>query len=106
MIREREIEAFLRKMVIKQGGLCLKFVSPAWEGAPDRIILFPGGKIFFVEVKRPGERPRPLQLKRHEELRKLGFSVYVIDGKEQVRDLIQQNGSENLQQNGSDEPVT
>ena len=99
MIREREIEAFLRKMVIKQGGLCLKFVSPAWEGAPDRIILFPGGKIFFVEVKRPGERPRPLQLKRHEELRKLGFSVYVIDGKEQVRDLIRQ-------QNGSDEPVT
>ena len=86
-------------MVIKQGGLCLKFVSPAWEGAPDRIILFPGGKIFFVEVKRPGEMPRPLQLKRHEELRKLGFSVYVIDGKEQVRDLIRQ-------QNGSDEPVT
>ena len=106
MIREREIEAFLRKMVTKQGGLCLKFVSPGWEGAPDRIILFPGGKIFFVEVKRPGERPRPLQLKRHEELRKLGFSVYVIDGKEQVRDLIQQNGTGDLQQNGSDEPVT
>ena len=94
-------------MVIKQGGLCLKFVPPGWEGAQDRIILFPGGRIFFVEVKRPGEKPRPLQLKRHEELRKLGFSVYVIDGKEQVRDLIrQQNGSENLQQNGSDEPVT
>ena len=86
-------------MVIKQGGLCLKFVSPGWEGAPDRLILFPEGRIFFVEVKRPGEKPRPLQLKRHEELRKLGFSVYVIDGKEQVRDLIRQ-------QNGSDEPVT
>lgn len=88
LIREREIEAFLRQKIKNRGGLCLKFVSPGWAGAPDRLCLLPGGKIFFVELKRPGERPRKIQLKRHEELRKLGFSVYVIDGKEYVLDLI------------------
>ncbi len=88
LIREREIEAFLRQKIKSAGGLCLKFVSPGWAGAPDRLCLLPGGKIFFVELKRPGERPRKIQLKRHEELRKLGFSVYVIDGKEYVLDLI------------------
>ena len=77
----------------------MKFISPGWEGAPDRIILLPGGRIFFVEVKRPGGRPSPLQLKRHEQLRNLGFDVFVLDGKEQVLDLIK------LQRNGSDEPV-
>ena len=70
------------------GGLCLKFVSPGWEGAPDRICLFPSGKIFFVEVKRPGAKPRPLQVKRHEELRELGFRVYVLDSKEMIPDLL------------------
>ena len=88
LIREREIEAFLRQKIKNRGGLCLKFVSPGWAGAPDRLCLLPGGKIFFVELKRPEERPRKIQLKRHEELRKLGFSVYVIDGKEYVLDLI------------------
>ena len=88
LIREREIEVFLRQKIKSAGGLCLKFVSPGWAGAPDRLCLLPGGKIFFVELKRPGERPRKIQLKRHEELRKLGFSVYVIDGKEYVLDLI------------------
>lgn len=88
MISEKDIEVFLRQKIKSAGGLCLKFVSPGWAGAPDRLCLLPGGKIFFVELKRPGERPRKIQLKRHEELRKLGFSVYVIDGKEYVLDLI------------------
>ena len=51
LIREREIEAFLRQKIKSAGGLCLKFVSPGWAGAPDRLCLLPGGKIFFVELK-------------------------------------------------------
>lgn len=88
MERERDVERSLIRSVRKAGGLCLKFISPGWSGAPDRVCLFSGGKMFFIEVKKPGERPRPLQLKRHEQLRKLGFNVYVIDGKEQIDDLI------------------
>ena len=89
-IREREVEQVLRTKVKSAGGLCLKFISPGWEGAPDRICLFPSGKIFFVEVKSPGCKPRPLQVKRHEELRKLGFHVYVLDRKELIPDLLKQ----------------
>ena len=82
MVRERDIERALVRTVRKAGGLCLKFVSPGWDGAPDRICLWPGGRIIFVELKRPGAKPRPLQVKRMEQLRQLGFDVEVIDSLE------------------------
>ncbi len=84
MILEREVEQVLIRKIRSLGGLCLKFVSPGWQGVPDRLCLLPGGRMFFVETKRPGAKPRPLQLKRHEELRALGFDVYVLDSKEGI----------------------
>ena len=50
---EKEIEAKLTAMVKRHGGLCLKWVCPGWAGVPDRIILLPGGKVIFAELKRP-----------------------------------------------------
>lgn len=47
---------------------------------PDRLVLMRGGKAFFVELKRPGETPRPSQLRRHAKLRRMGFEVMVLDG--------------------------
>lgn len=70
--------------VRKSGGMCLKFVSPNFDGMPDRLILLPGGKIAFAELKAPGKKPRPLQLARHKTLTNLGFRVYVIDSAEQI----------------------
>jgi ribose 5-phosphate isomerase len=55
---------------------------------PDRLILLPGGKAAFAEVKATGKTPRALQLKRHEQLRALGFMVFVVDGAEQITPLI------------------
>ncbi len=81
-VREKEIERVLINAVRKAGGLCLKFVSPGWSGAPDRLCLWPGGRLVFVEVKRPGERLRPLQERRAEQLRRMGFDVRVVDSKE------------------------
>ena len=75
---EKVIEHKLVATVRKAGGLCPKFVSPGMDGMPDRIVLMPGGKIAFVEVKAPGKEPRPLQLRCHDLLRALGFPVYVI----------------------------
>ena len=85
---EKKIEQKLVKAVKKEGGLCLKFVSPGMDGMPDRIVLMPGGRIAFVEVKAPGKKPRPLQLRRHEQLRELGFRVSVLDDPDQILTVI------------------
>ncbi len=87
-MREKEIEKKLNQAVKCRGGICPKFVSPGYDGMPDRIVLFPGGKIAFVEVKAPGEKPRPLQLSRHRLLRRLGFRVYVLDAAEQIGGIL------------------
>ena len=87
-MREKEVEQKLVKTVKNGGGICPKFVSPGFDGMPDRIILLPDGKFAFAELKAPGENPRPLQLARHRLLKKLGFKVYVIDGVQQIGGVI------------------
>ena len=87
-MRENKIEAKLKQMVEKQGGIAPKFVSPGLSGMPDRLVLSPAGHIAFVEVKAPGEMPRPLQLARHGLLRRLGFNVYVLDQPEQIGGIL------------------
>ena len=52
------------------------------------MVLLPNGRICFVEVKAPGEKPRPLQLSRHRLLRRLGFPVYVLDDAEQIGGIL------------------
>jgi hypothetical protein len=76
---ERDIEQKLRKKVEALGGLCLKWVCPGWSGVPDRIVLLPGARIYFVETKRPsGGTLSKLQEKWREWLARLGFSCWVI----------------------------
>lgn len=86
--RENEIEEALCKAVKKIGGLCLKFVSPGYDGVPDRIILIAYGKMAFVEVKAPGEKPRPLQVHVIEKIKSLGFNVFVLDSKDKIGGII------------------
>lgn len=83
-MRESEIEKKLKNKIESTGGLCLKFISPGMRGVPDRICLYPGGRIIFVELKSPGKKPDTLQLKRHDELRRLGFEVLIIDSEDQI----------------------
>ena len=87
-MREREIERQFAAEVKKHGGIAVKFVSPGFDGMPDRLALLPDGKCGFVEVKAPGQRPRPLQEARHRLLRSLGFKVYVLDDKNQIQKII------------------
>ena len=87
-MREKEIEQKLTSRVKLMGGMCVKFVSPGYDGMPDRLVLFQGGRIAFVEVKAPGEKPRPLQEARHRMLRQLGFKVYVLDDDEKIGGMI------------------
>ena len=83
-MRERQIEQKLAKAVKAAGGIALKFTSPGFDGMPDRLVLLPGGRMAFVEVKAPGKKPRPLQQARHRMLRRLGFRVYVLDEEKQI----------------------
>lgn len=93
-MREKEIEKKLALEAKKRGGLAVKFISPGFDGMPDRIVLMPQGKMAFVEVKAPGKHPRPLQMSRHKLLRSLGFSVLVIDDESQITKIIEEIGGD------------
>jgi len=87
-MREKQIEAKLTQAAKMLGGIAPKFVSPGYDGMPDRIVLLPGGRMAFVEVKVYGKVPRPIQEARHRMLRRLGFKVYVLDRPEQIGGIL------------------
>ncbi len=91
-MQEKYIESKLVKAVKEMEGIALKFVSPGLDGMPDRLVLLPMGRIAFVEVKSPGKKPRPLQLARHEMLRKLGFKVFVLDDTTDIEKILTEIG--------------
>lgn len=88
-MREREIEHQLVMETEKAGGKAVKFISPSFAGMPDRLVLLGDGKMSFVEVKAPGQKPRPLQLKRHAMLRRLGYRVFVLDAIEEIPAILE-----------------
>lgn len=88
-MRETKIEKSLMKKTTEKGGLCLKFTSPGFRGVPDRIVLLPGGRLVFVEVKAPGKVPRKIQKTVHGMLRELGFKVAVIDSLEEIEGALE-----------------
>ena len=91
---ESVIERFLVKECKARGWLCLKLTSPSMAGLPDRMILASGGRVFFVELKAPGQKPRRLQESMHKILIRLGFSVCVLDSKEAVQAYMKQLGGD------------
>lgn len=57
------IESSLVDKIKVNRGLCIKFTSPSMTGIQDRMILLPKAKVEFIETKRPGREPRPIQKK-------------------------------------------
>ena len=86
-MKESKIEQQLVKETKRRGGLCEKWNSGT-VGWPDRIVLLPDGNIGFVEVKRPGAKPRTIQTHRHKQLYYLGYKVYVLDGEKQIGGIL------------------
>ena len=87
-MREKQVEQKLVRAVKARGGICPKFVSPGFDGMPDRIVLLPERHFGFVEVKAPGEVPGPLQVSRHRMMKRLGFQVYVLDDPEKIGGIL------------------
>lgn len=76
---EKLLERKLRAAIEEKGGMCLKLSAQYFTGLPDRLCLLPGGQAFFVELKGKGVKPTPRQAYVHQQLRKLGFTVFVAD---------------------------
>lgn len=85
---EKDIEKKLVQAVKEAGGIAIKLVSPSMIGLPDRLILMNGGKIGFIEVKAPNQKPRPVQVARIELLRGLGFKCFVLDNPAQIGGML------------------
>jgi len=87
-VTEKELEQKLVREVKRRGGRAYKFISPGLNGVPDRLVLLPGGNIGFVEVKAPGKKMRPNQIKRKGELEGLGFLVYCLDNPKDIGGVV------------------
>lgn len=83
---EKTLEAYLCKKVKSLGGKCLKLTGEV--GIPDRLVILPGGRYIFVELKREGEKPRAIQEFRIKQLMQLGCNVLVMDSKEDLIHLM------------------
>ena len=83
-MRERDVERKLVSAVLARDGFAPKLSCPGMDGMPDRLILLPCGRAAFAELKAPGKRPCPLQLRRKCQLEALSFRVYVIDHPDQI----------------------
>ena len=96
MAEEKKLEQKLVKAVRDIDGLALKFVSPGCDGVPDRLILIAYGKVAFVEVKAKGKKPRPIQIRRINQIKNLGFLVFILDDEKDIPSIIKQvKGDEN-----------
>lgn len=95
---EKSIENVLRKAVEDEGGVCLKWTCPGHRGVPDRMILFPGGIIAFVELKRPGAKVKAggLQEWWRQRLVEFGFRCYEISTVKQIQQLVFQLSTESF----------
>ncbi len=87
-MKEKTVERTLVKTVKGKGGIAFKFISPGYDGVPDRLVLLPGKRMAFVELKAPGQKMRPLQIRRKKQLENLGFTVYCVDSTEEVERIV------------------
>lgn len=98
-MRESTIEQYLVDQVKTKGGEVRKVKWIGRHGAPDRIVMLPPtplgegirlpGKTLWVELKAPGEKAKPHQVREHERMRRMGQRVEVVDSFERVDEVLQ-----------------
>ncbi len=93
-MRESALEKKFRAMVAQAGGKAYKFVSPGNTGVPDRLVVLPGGRIGFVELKRKGQKPGKQQEYRMAELERLGCMAMAVDDTESAEAAVRSIGAQ------------
>lgn len=89
MMLEKELEKKLVLEVKARRGLCMKWVCPGNRGVPDRIVLMPGGRVYFIEMKRPGKsKTDPLQEYWARTLRQMGFKTRLVHSLEELSEAL------------------
>lgn len=88
-MRESKIENYLKTEVGKYNGMCLKFTSSV-SGVPDRIVILPDNRIYFVELKQEKGRLSKIQKYMHKQFNKRGIPVYVPYSKNDVDEFIEE----------------
>lgn len=83
-MEESRVENYLKRRVEKLGGKAYKWNPTGVIGVPDRMVLLPGGKVIFIELKAPGKKARKIQEYRAKQLKDLGFQVECLDTVEKV----------------------
>jgi hypothetical protein len=84
MKTEKEIEAYLVGAVRAMGGTAYKFVSPAHRGVSDRVVVLPGGRVWFVEVKTKAGYLSPLQRVFRDDMSLMGCNYACLYGEADV----------------------
>jgi len=97
-MRESQIEDYLVERVKARGGEVRKLKWIGRRGAPDRLVMLPPvslghgvripGAVLWVELKAPGEKPKPHQQREHDRMRRMGQSVVVVDSLERVDEVV------------------
>lgn len=88
MLLEKKIEKKFCDKVKAAGGLALKFMATACAGVPDRVVLMPNGRVYFVELKREDGKVSPIQKYMFEKFENLGSPVHVICNEKMIDDFI------------------
>lgn len=117
-LRESQIEKRLVQRVKDTGGECRKVRWIGRPGATDRVIMRDGDKeavdflkrlgvshlsdedvarvarivvgqyILWPELKAPGKKPEPHQVREHARMRKMGQRVEVVDSYERIEEIL------------------
>ena len=88
-MRERDIEKKMLNAVRKMGGEAFKWVSPGNDGVPDRIVMLPGGRLIFVELKADRGRLSSVQKIQIRRIQKLGQDVEVVQGMDGLEEFLE-----------------
>ncbi len=85
---EAYTERHCRVLAEHRGGVLLKLSPFGVAGIPDRILLWPGGHVVFIEFKADGKYLKPLQKFWRDKLRRLGFRVELFRSTAEFRPLL------------------